>query len=297
MMYPQTATFYTNMGIEATRRNGAGNAWRLWVIGKALDTQGLGKVRRKELRAYLLQIGASPRQWQRWINQARADGFISDVQDRAGVWWVILPSAGKIAALMGCESAGRKVTIEAAQLIGKGWKARVYTAWEDGKQISRERIQKTVNIPVRTQVYRASQMGEEYKRTRNYSRSALTADKLQIVKELSSYKAPFVSRGVIYWRLPDMRQSANVLVSVRGRARKINKFIRSQADPKGLSNMRRAFTARKPGEWVRLFNHGEAQLNQSVRRIAKSDRRVSELYQRDHETKRGAVVWQHCPMR
>lgn len=287
------------MAIQAARRNsGAGNSWRLWVIGKALDVHGLGRVRRRDLRAYVLQLGASPRQWQRWIKAAREHGFISDVQ-KGRVWWVILPSAGRIALEMGLQSIGpRKVTIKAAELIGSGWRARVESTLEHGKQISREQIQKAYNIPVRTQVYRAGQLGDEYKRTRNYSKSAMKADKLDGIKEYSSHKAPFVSgNGFIYWRLPDARHSDNVLHSAQGRARKVNLFIRQHAEnQKGLSYMRRALTSDfQRGEWIRLFNLTEAQRKQSERRIAKQDRRIMELYQRAGEAISSAGIWAHCP--
>ncbi len=291
-----TVSYYVNMGIEATRRHsGMGNAWRLWVIGKAYDARGLGMVRRKELRAFALSLGLKPRTWQRWIIEARAQGFITDIQ-KGREWWIILPGASKIAALMGCEFVGRKVTVHASDLIGNGWKARVFTTWESGKQISRERIQKTINVPVRTQTYRAGQMGIEYQRTRNYSKSELSADKIQIIKELSKHKAPFISRGVIYWRLPDFRQSDNVLYSAKGRARKVNLSIRQQAkNQEGLSNVRRALTADSSRDWVRLFNQTEAQRKQSEKRLAKQDRRVTDLYQYHHASQGGAHVWTHCP--
>jgi hypothetical protein len=301
--FPETASYYPWMGIEAARRAsertaGIGQAWRLWVIGKALDRPGLGMVRRQDLRAYLLQLGASPRQWQRWVIAARNHGFIADIQ-KGREWWVILPSAGKIALEMGLQTVGpRKVTIHAGELIGKGWKARIMATWEHGKQISREQIQKTINVSVRTQTYRAAQLGDGYERTRNYSKSALKADKFQIVQEHSNHKAPFVSgNGFIYWRLPDKRHSADVLHSSKGRARKVNKFIRCNTEKsKGLSYTRQALTmAFQPGEWIRLFNLTDAQLQQAERRIAKQDRRVSELYMHAGEAASGAGIWRHCP--
>src|SRR6266545_4485077 len=107
---------------------------------------------------------------------------------------------------MGLQSVGSQARISAADLFSHGWKARVTSAWTDGKTISREQIQKTLNLSRSSQKYRDNQAGT--KRERNYSKSALRADNLTGIQENTNHRAPFVMRdGFIAWRLPDTRHS------------------------------------------------------------------------------------------
>lgn len=301
----QAVSIYPLMGIQAARRaSRVGGGWRAYVICKYLDAQGVGRVKRDEARALALQLGVNPRTWDRWINEARNNDLLSDVEKADGFYF-ILPSAGRAGLAMGMDSIGpRKAIITLGALVGKGWKARVYSAWEDGKQISRETIQKTINVPLSTQRLRDSQAGTI--RTRNYSKSKMTKDKLIGVIEHSHHKAPFVMRdGFIAWRLPDTRLSTCAAKGSKGRARKANRFIRNHAKPQtGLSLMRRALTdgelqrekrtARL--EWVRLFNQDESQRLDTERKIIKKDLFVMDLYQRAQEAKSGAIIWKHYPM-
>ncbi|MDX8400539.1 MAG: hypothetical protein R8K20_09885, partial [Gallionellaceae bacterium] len=95
--YPYRVTFYTAMGIDAARRcSGVGGAWRLYVLAKALDRQGLGKIPRAELRAFALDLGLNPRTYQRWIDQAERRGVLSFYKIKSGEWWVNLQSPGKL---------------------------------------------------------------------------------------------------------------------------------------------------------------------------------------------------------
>lgn len=293
--YPQVVSIYPMMGIQAARRaSGMGGGWRLSVLAKALDTCGLGMIRRDDLRNYVLFLGVNPRTWERWITEARNHDMVKDIQKGAD-WWLILPSAGRVALAMGMDDIGnRKATMSASALIGNGWKARVYSAWGDRKQISRERIQKTLNISVSSQRYRDVQAGT--KRERNYAKSAMRSDHFSGVVEYGKYKAPFVMRdGFIAWRLPDTRFSVHAERAGKGRARKANKLIKMH-HLNGLSHMRQALSDVGASYYVRLFNLTEAQRKATEKKIAKHDKRINELYQRAHEAKSGAVVWAHCPM-
>lgn len=292
---PVSVSFYSLMAIHAARRNsGVGGGFRVWTFGKALDAAGLGKVKRDDLRAFVTGLGVDPRNLRRWMNEARRRELITDVQDKAGAWWVILHSPARVASAWGLEQVGSRVTMAAADLIGAGWKARVYVSWEHGKQITREQIQKAVNVPVSTQRYRDVQAG--IKRQRNYAKSSWRADKFAgVIEHAPQYKAPFVMRdGFIAWRLPDMRTAKHIERISKGRSRKINLVLRSDSG-KGLSKVRRAFTDGKRGGYVRLFNLTESQRNQAARQIAKHDRRVNDLYQKASEAKSGATIWMHYP--
>jgi hypothetical protein len=124
-----------------------GGDWRLYVLAKALDRQGLGMIPRDDLRAYALALGVHVRTFQRWMTEARNHGLFIDVQARGGEWMLLLPNPGAAAYGMGCEVGRRKVRIKADLLIGKGWKAHVWAGVEatsrlpGGRQMARERLQ------------------------------------------------------------------------------------------------------------------------------------------------------------
>lgn len=283
------------MGIQAARRaSKIGGAFRAWVLGKALDAPGLGMVKRDELQAFALSLGMNLRTWQRWVNEARDNDLLIDIQ-KGEDWYFILPNPGRVALAMGLENIGnRKAIIDLSLLVSKGWKARVFSAWEDGKQIAREQIQKTVNVSVSTQRYRDDQAGTE--RQRNYAKSRMTADKLPGLKEHSNHKGLFVMRcGVIGFRVPDTRHSTVTERGTKGRARKINRFIRN-SQQEGLSNMRQALTDEVKPEYIRLFNLTEAQRLDTQRKISRRDLLVLDLYQQAQEARSGAMIWTHYPI-
>jgi hypothetical protein len=291
---PVNVSFYSLMAIQAARRrSGTGGAWRVWTLGKAFDVIGLGKVKRDDLRAFVIGLGVGDRTLRRWMNEARKNDFISDYQDKAGAWWVNLHNPARVARVMNLDHVGNRVTMAAGELIGTGWKARVFVSWEHGKQITREQIQKTVNVPVSTQRYRDTQAGT--KRTRNYAKSTMRADKLAGVIEYGKYKAPFVTRdGFIAWRLPDMRTAEHIERVSKGRSRKINAAMRNGSG-KGLSQMRRAFTDGGRRDIVRLFSLTDSQRRQAERKISRQDKRINDLYQRAETAESGAVIWKHYP--
>jgi hypothetical protein len=284
------------MGIQAARRGSrVGGGYRAYVLGKSLDVKGWGMVRRDDLQAYALSLGVNIRTWQRWINEARKNDLLKDIQ-KGEDWFFILPSAAKAGIALGLEHIGsRKARMSAGALVSKGWKARVFSAWEDGKQISRQQIQKAINVSRSTQKYRDRTAGTL--RTRNYSKSEMRPDKLTGIKEYSNHKAPFVMRdGFIAWRLPDTRFSTSAARAGKGRARKANAAIRKSLQI-GLSNMRQALGNVLAGSgYVRLFNQTKAQRRQTERKLSKGDLPIRELYERAREAKTGAVMWSHCPV-
>ncbi|MBT5119640.1 MAG: hypothetical protein HOM34_02830, partial [Planctomycetes bacterium] len=163
--YPETVTFYTLMGVEAAKRaSGTGGAWRLFTLAKALDGHGreaVGRISLDDLRDFVRSLGVTSRTWRRWYRQAVEIGLLDPVQNKSGAWALILPSAGKAAHYMGADDIGRKVEMSAADLIGKGWKSRVWAGYEAarGLQISREKMQKITGVAASTQCYRDNKAG------------------------------------------------------------------------------------------------------------------------------------------
>ena len=214
--WPESVAFYSHMGIAAARRySKLGGGWRLYVMAKALDPQGLGMIARDDLRDYALFLGVEVRTYQRWMNQARNAGLFIDVQSSGGAWMLRMVNAGIAAAELNCETVGRKVTLPAAELIGNGWKARVWAAYEithNGQPIARETMQKIVNVAVSTQRYRDVQA--KTKRIKNFATSEIKVNygQLRGMKDTSGRKNIFIDKdGNLSWRLPNSYQYIKAL--------------------------------------------------------------------------------------
>ena len=300
--YPEKVTYYLSMGLRAARRySGSGGAWRLYVLAKALDGHGRearGQIEAEQLRTFALDLGVNPRTYRRWYKRAISFGLLDPVQNKRGAWRLILPSAGKAAHYIGADDIGRKIEIEAGDLIGKGWKARINSGMAaQGLQISRERQQKKYNVPASTQRYRDNQAGVT--RTANYAilDKKYTANCLPGLQEFSHHKGLFVANnGRIYTRKPDTRTTDITTDAGKSRGRKAKAELRNLQDQEhnGAFKMQRA-NGDDPGvdfsEFVRLFCRTSAQRKASERKI-KNNLSVSEIYQAAYDNKTsGAGVW------
>ena len=302
--WPASVAFYSHMGIAAARRySKLGGGWRLYVLAKALDPQGLGKIARDDLRDYALFLGVNVRTFERWIIQARNAGFFIDVQSSGGAWMLRMVNAGQAAAELKCETVGRKVTLPAAALIGNGWKARVWAAYEithNGQPIARETMQKIVNVAVSTQRYRDAQA--KVNRVRNFAKSdiQLRGNQLPGLKETSGRKNIFIDKdGFINWRLPNSYIFTKALRGGKGRGRKANKIIRNIQSTNGLLLLQQALSLEDEynKDIVKLFNQNPQQAQRAMKKLAKIDnRKVKDIYERSHKSHNGAVIWTHCPV-
>ena len=303
--WPASVAFYSHMGIAAARRySKIGGGWRLYVLAKALDPQGLGKIAREDLRDYALFLGVNVRTFERWIKQARNAGlFYTDVQNSSGQWMIVMANAGIAAAELNCETIGRKVTLPAAALIGNGWKARAWAAYEithNGQPIARETMQKIVNVAVSTQRYRDVQA--KVNRVRNFAKSdmQLKGNQLPGLKETSGRKNIFIDKdGFINWRLPNSYIFTKALRGGKGRGRKANKIIRNIQSTNGLLLLQQALSLEEEynADIVRLFNQNPQQAKRAMKKLAKIDnRKVKDIYERSHKSHNGAVIWTHCPV-
>lgn len=301
--FPADVNFYPVMAIQAARRaSRVGGGYRLYVLAKSLDRQGLGNVSRDELRRYALSLGVSPRQWSRWIEEARKNDLVKDWQRQEGEWMLALPNAGRAAYSMGCESVGsRKATMRARDLIGPGWKARIWAAYEvthNGRPISRERMQKTVNVPVSTQRYRDAQAGVT--RQQNHAKLKDKADALPMYQDFGKHKGLYIRKdGYIGSRKPDSRQWEFASRAGKGRTRKANATLHRMQRLDGLSLMRQAFseevtpeTATNQSVFVRLFHSTPKRAEAIDRKLDRSDkRRDFDLFVYSHSTPTGSTVW------
>ena len=303
--WPASVAFYSHMGIAAARRySKLGGGWRLYVLAKALDPQGLGKIARDDLRDYALFLGVNVRTFERWIIQARNAGlFYTDVQNSSGQWMIVMANAGIAAAELNCETVGRKVTLPAAALIGKGWKARVWAAYgitHKGQPIARETMQKIVNVAVSTQRYRDAQA--KVNRVRNFANSGVKAipGELAEMKETTGRKNIFIDKdGFINWRLPNSYIFTTALLGGKGRGRVANKILRNIQSTNGLLSLQQALSLEDEfnKDIVKLFNQNPQQARRAMKKLAKIDnRKVKDIYERSHKSHNGAVIWKHCPV-
>jgi len=272
-------------------------------MAKTLDKQGTGMIARNDLQAWVLSLGVNIRTLQRWMNEARNHDLFIDMQAKGGQWLLRLPNAGLAAVAIKCESVGRKVTMKASALIGKGWKARIGGAYEaiyKGRPITRDAMQKLSNVPVSTQRYRDRQAGVN--RTRNYSRSNMRGDMLQGVKEYTQHKGVYLAGdGRIYWRLPNSYQVSFAMRGGKGRARKAKKIIRQLSqNHDGLFQRQQALSfdsGQEQGEFIRLFHYTPATRKATQRKLARIDQKtdILEVYELAGQAKTGAAIWTHCP--
>jgi hypothetical protein len=298
--YPESVAFYSYMGIDAARRlSGVGGAWRLYILAKELDRKGLGKIPRADLRAFALHLGLNPRTYQRWIIQAERRGVLSYFQKESGEWWVNLQSPAKLCHAMGWNAIGKKMQIDPALLIGPGWKANIWasaSAGLDGRQISRERLQKVYNVPARTQTYRDNQA--DVNRQSNYADTGIIASAGDLPawqQNNSQWKGLFrASNGHLYRRLPDTRATNKVILIGTGRGKKALSELRHLQDITACYKRDQALAnGIEDSEYIRLFNRNPKQLKTSKRKLERQEKpRVVDVFQHIYDNKdSGAGIW------
>ena len=301
--YPETVTFFALMGVHAARRySRIGGGWRLYTLAKALDghnREAVGSIQSDDLRAFAQYLGVIPRTYRRWYRQAVEVGLFDPVQTKRGSWRLILPSAGKAAHYIGADDIGRKVEMSAADLLGKGWKANVWAAFEAsrGQQISRDRLEQMTGVPTSTQRYRDNQAGVT--RTANYAilDKKYTANCLPGLQEFSHHKGLFVANnGRIYTRKPDTRTSDIATDAGKGRGRKAQAELNTlqEQDQNGAFIEQRALSGDlAASEFIRVLCKTPAQRKASERKAARQDNlRVTEIYQHAYTNETsGAGIW------
>jgi len=304
-IFPESISYFPSVAVQATRTTGARGGYRLYLLAKALDEPGEGKIKRDDLHAYADHLGVSLRNWQRWINEARALDLLTDVQAgqaKGGDWYFIIASHARAAYVLKCETIGtRKANMPAALLIGEGWRAHVWAAYEKlfrERPVTREKLKELTNVPVSTQRYRDNQAG--VKRVRSYAKSTISADQISGMKEYSQHKGIFVRHdGVLSWHLPNSYIVSHATIGTRGRARKANKILSMLLSLEGLSLERRALTSNnEPGEnqqaKYRLFNRTPKQFKTTRKKIREHKPRVGDVYAFPKGTHKGALVWEHA---
>lgn len=303
--YPAMVTFYSLMGVESARKgSGTGGAFRLWVLFRALDVNGRGIIERDDLRAFVLSLGVNRQTWRRWYSDAMRLELFKESRSGRGNWFMVFSNAGIIGAALGCvDGVGRRVTMKAADLIGPGWKARIFAAHENtykNKPIARETMQKKINVARSTQQYREARAG--VKKITNIAKLNKGADYLAGVVEYDrNPRAFFVDKdGVLNRRLPNSYQYKAAILAARGRGRKVNRIIRgiikTQQQSSSLKLERAqsfiiADETKETSENVRLYNLTPGQTKATEKNIQRTgNNKITGVYEYKRKARRSARV-------
>jgi hypothetical protein len=252
---------WPEVGIAAWQ-NGAGGAFRLWVLAKAIDSKGSGVVTDTTLRGKAAELGVHDRTYRRWRSAATSLGLFEVLRRRSGETYR-LASWGNGCKALGCSRVGsRYVIIQLSKLFKKGWKGAIYAAcltrrgspkkyiYHDKKDdhvkekiitvfspISREKIKDLTGIPATTQRRLERQAGiNVWFAYANAGAAPDDPDDIRVASEehpVFIYKRRFRrSKKVIEiedlaWQLPNVYKVPKRVAEAgqRGRSRKINAVL------------------------------------------------------------------------
>jgi hypothetical protein len=290
------------MGVRASSRESkAFGAWVLYVLAKAIDQDGTGRVDRRALRGFVDSLELQPRQWQRWISRARELGLFADVQDASGSWILVLASAARAAAAIGCEHLGnRKARMSAADLVGTGSRARVWAAFEIGfnaRPISRQRMAAISGVPERTQ--RSRDVSAETRRQANYTKVPAPTETRPRVAHFATRTTFTTHDGQIAWRLPDVRTNDIAQRGPIGRARKANRALLQLRNDGSFHPQRPLSLSPQLQPPLRLFYRTLAATRRALINLGKYPAGVREIYELQalRVSAQGDYAWwRRCPV-
>jgi hypothetical protein len=202
-------------------------------------------------------------------------GFVTDVQRKDGHWDLVLNSNKKVSRQATEHDKQKTVLIDPKFLVGNGWKANVWAAFEatfEGRLISRKKLKEISGVPEVTQRAYDKQAGVH--RVANYAVSNIHANGFSAVLDYGNRAALFkywdrnTHQLKLGWRIPDSRAFSHVQTN-------------------GSKKTRRALS---------LFNRTQESLTASMQQISKNDLPIRELYLFSHTSKHGSVMWTHVPL-
>lgn len=221
-------------------RNKNGGAYRMHLWARALDRSGCGWVRPDELHTYVLSLGVPEWSYRRWFDQAVRLGVLKP--GRQGWLKRVSEANAVVSTAPGLSHVVRAVEMDARDLAGKDWKARVMKATyalAKGKPISRDTLRDITGTAPNSQRRFDIQMGVrepepgrgECKR-RNYAIIQKSAKQhLAAYKEFGgeryfAFKVKGARYAQIAYRLPNSYYVKDQLAR-KGRLRKINAELRT----------------------------------------------------------------------
>ncbi len=277
--FPETVKFNPLVGLKSFRTSGAGGAWRLVVLAKTLEENGIGKVSREALRAFALSLGVHAKSFERWLTAARNFDFVQDVQTKDGEWVLILASHENVARSLGCKHQGRAVNLPSNMLFIKGWKSRVFASWQSAstnngeRLVSQKKQAEVTGILEQTQRKFNKEAGVISKK--NYAISNIHANGYNAVLDFGNRAGLFgywdkeKHQKYLGWRIPNSRY-----------------FPLFGVD--GSYKTRRALS---------LFNRTAEQYSASMKAIRTKGTKLSEIYVYSRVSSNGNSLWIHLPLK
>ena len=258
-VYPAELKVWALVGLAAVR-SAHGGGWRLWALAKALDVAGSGYVSKDELSGYAKSLAVSSRNFRRWLSDAQSSKLITLSRDGKRC---SLVSLWRAAEYLGAHKIGRAAIVSAAQLVGSGWRAVVWSAYlttTKAQPISQACKAEITGIDERTQRnYQAALPGEAI---HNIARTGISSDALTGMREFVPGVFYIGRDGKVYQKLPDARivpLFVSRLAAHTGRSKKAQRILNT-----------RDIGAGKGDVPVKLFHSKLEQTKSTQRKIRKS---------------------------
>ncbi|MDZ4159476.1 MAG: hypothetical protein U1B80_06780 [Anaerolineaceae bacterium] len=275
MILPTVIRVYSNLAAAALRTTGAGGWLRSWLLVRALDTDGSGKVKRDDVMVALHELGVILKTARRWVDAAIAQGVLIVRYE-----WLRYRNPAVVGRLLGVDRVGDAVELPTVGLFGRGWRSLMYqaalaglAAVRKGTPLSRRTLQSITGLSRATQ-RRHEKRG--VKSTRNLAETGLTADLMPGLREFGMAATLFSYQGKVYKRLPDTRQPMQAQRVGRGRSRKYNAMLVNKAG--------QAFNG------VRVYHNRLTTALLAYRKLCRQGEPRATFHSPQHEP--GGVLWQ-----
>jgi len=195
------------------------NAFRLWFLGKHFDTAGCGFIPKKEFRAYIEGQGLS---FYPYLSDSKNIGIIQELKDsndRKIIGLVGIAKAANIACVERL-STSRWALIPEIRFISRDWMCWVWAGFiaQHNKLISRETLEKITYVPRRTQIRWEGKA--KVRNIENFADYGRPLDSPLEAISLSYLDGVYGKSGRLRKRLPNSRQTTEVLVGNKGRIRR-----------------------------------------------------------------------------
>lgn len=265
---PRNVKIWPLVGLAAVKSN-HGGGWRAWSMARALDARGSGWVEKQELWRFFTHLKIGERKRRRWLSDALELRIMTENRGR-----YYLVNLGRCAIALNSD-VGKPAEIAADALTREGWRSVVWAAYLvilKNRPVSQVKAAELTGVSERTQRNYQS-WGKAYKRyksgvsvsvRRNYAQTNLHSDYLSGVRDHGRSSAFVGFRGLISYRLPDMRFVAGDIakLSQPGRSRKAQKTVNKCSFSEDRANGKAVF---------KVFHETQKSVNSALRKIINSD--------------------------
>lgn len=228
---------------------GYSHGYRLWILARAIDKLGSGKVMAGELRAAAKEVGLSTKDYNRYLRSAKKAEMLTSIQVKSKTQYLI-KAVGKVAQSVNCFYIGpRKALLPLREIFARRWLSLMWSGWIAtllGRPISRDKMRELTGVSPRAQTIYNKERGitsiphYAHDESKDPTKVAMLCD---FPREQGGRPAAFIykesktGKEIVTWRLPDSRQSPH-FEDGKGRTRKINRAIRFNEVRQHLSLMR-----------------------------------------------------------